>query len=82
MKETKEEKTEQKQNGNKTEKTLSGTDAEKGVWEKAADTIAGDNKLMGSVLKLVLSYVFFLSSLKNIFQLHYQVMHNDHQNLY
>ncbi|MBK7816086.1 MAG: hypothetical protein JNJ41_12025 [Bacteroidia bacterium] len=60
MKETKEEKTEQKQNGNKTEKTLSGTDAEKGVWEKAADTIAGDNKLMGSVLKLVLSPITLL----------------------
>ncbi|MDX2172807.1 MAG: hypothetical protein SFY56_06785 [Bacteroidota bacterium] len=60
MKETKEEKTEQKQNGNKTDKNLSGTDAEKGVWEKAADTIAGDNKLMGSVLKLVLSPITLL----------------------
>ncbi|MBK6836261.1 MAG: hypothetical protein IPG89_19175 [Bacteroidetes bacterium] len=56
----KKKKTEQKQNGNKTEKTLSGTDAEKGVWEKAADTIAGDNKLMGSVLKLVLSPITLL----------------------
>lgn len=60
MKETREEKTEPKQNGNKTEKTLSGTDAEKGVLEKAADTIAGDNKLMGSVLKLVLSPITLL----------------------
>ena len=60
MKETKEEKTEQKQTGNKTDKGLSGTDVEKGVWEKAADTIAGDNKLMGSVLKLVLSPITLL----------------------
>lgn len=60
MKETKEEKTEQKPNGNKTENSLSGTDAEKGVWEKAADTIARDNKLMGSVLKLVLSPITLL----------------------
>ena len=60
MKETGEEKTEQKQNGNKTEKTLSGTGTEKGVWEKAADTIAGDNKLMGSALKLVLSPITLL----------------------
>lgn len=60
MKEMKEEKTEQKQNGNKTNKSLSGTDAEKGVWEKAADTIAGDNKLIGSVLKLILSPITLL----------------------
>ncbi len=60
MKETKAEKTEQKQSENKTEKTLTGTDAEKGVWEKAADTIAGDNKLMGSVLKIVLSPITLL----------------------
>lgn len=37
-----------------------GTDAEKGVWEKAAETIAGDNKLMGTVLKLVLSPITLL----------------------
>lgn len=61
MKETKEEKTEQKQNGNKTENNLSGTDVEKGVWEKAAETIAGDNKLMGSVLKLILSPITLLA---------------------
>jgi hypothetical protein len=60
MKETKEEKTEQKQTGSKTDKGLSGTEAEKGVWEKAADTIAGDNKLMGSVLKLILSPITLL----------------------
>jgi len=60
MKETKEEKTEQKQSGNKTDKSLSGADAEKGVWEKAAETIAGDNKLMGTVLKLVLSPITLL----------------------
>lgn len=60
MKETKEEKTEQKQSTGKAEKTLLGSDAEKGVWEKAADTIAGDNKLMGTVLKLILSPVTLL----------------------
>jgi cell division protein FtsB len=60
MKETKEEKTEQKQSGNKTAKTLLGTDEEKGVWEKAAETIAGDNKLMGTVLKLILSPITLL----------------------
>jgi hypothetical protein len=60
MKETKEEKTEQKQSTGKTEKTLLGTDEEKGVWEKAADTIAGDNKLMGTVLKLILSPITLL----------------------
>ncbi len=36
-------------------KTLAGTEKEKTVWEKAAETIAGDNKLMESVLKIVLS---------------------------
>ena len=61
MKETKEEKTVQKQNGNKTENNLSGTDVEKGVWEKAAETIAGDNKLMGSVFKLILSPITLLA---------------------
>lgn len=61
MKETKEEKTEQKQNTNNIEKTLLGTDEEKGVWEKAADTIAGDNKLMGGVLKLVLSPITLMA---------------------
>lgn len=61
MKETKEEKTEQKQNSSKTDKTLLGTDAEKGVWGKAAETIAGDNKLMGSVLKLILSPITLLA---------------------
>jgi hypothetical protein len=60
MKETKEEKTEQKQNSSKTDKTLLGTDEEKGVWEKAAETIAGDNKLMGTVLKLILSPITLL----------------------
>ncbi|MFO0356644.1 MAG: hypothetical protein ACK50A_06780 [Sphingobacteriaceae bacterium] len=60
MKEEKEEKTEQKQNSSKTEKTLLGTDEEKGVWEKAAETIAGDNKLMGTVLKLILSPITLL----------------------
>lgn len=60
MKEAKEEKTEQKQSSGKTEKTLLGTDAEKGVWEKAAETIAGDNKLMGTVLKLILSPITLL----------------------
>ncbi|MBA2611172.1 MAG: hypothetical protein H0U95_04320 [Bacteroidetes bacterium] len=60
MKETKEEQTEQKQNTNKTEKTLLGTDTEKGVWEKAAETVAGDNKLMGTVLKLILSPITLL----------------------
>ncbi len=60
MKETKEEKTEQKQSGNNTDKSLSGTDAEKGVWEKAAETISGDNKLMGTVLKLILSPIMLL----------------------
>lgn len=63
MKETKEEKTEQKQSTGKTEKTLLGTDEEKGVWEKAADTIAGDNKLMGTVLKLILSPITLLVGL-------------------
>ena len=60
MKESKEEKTEQKQSGNKTEKDLSGTDEGKGVWEKAAETISGDNKLMGTVLKLILSPITLL----------------------
>ncbi len=60
MKETKEEKTEQKQKTNKTEKTLLGADEEKGVWEKAAETIAGDNKLMETVLKLILSPITLL----------------------
>jgi cell division protein FtsB len=60
MKETTEEKTEQKQSENKTAKTLLGTDEEKGVWEKAAETIAGDNKLMGTVLKLILSPITLL----------------------
>lgn len=60
MKETNEEKTEQKQSGNKTDKGFSGTDPEKGVWEKAAETIAGDNKLMGTVLKLILSPITLL----------------------
>lgn len=60
MKETKEEKTEQKQSTSKTDKTLLGTDEEKGVWEKAAETIAGDNKLMGTVLKLILSPITLL----------------------
>ena len=60
MKEEKEEKTEQKQNSSKTGKTLLGTDEEKGVWEKAAETIAGDNKLMGTVLKLILSPITLL----------------------
>jgi len=60
MKETKEEKTEQKQSTSKTGKTLLGTDEEKGVWEKAAETIAGDNKLMGTVLKLILSPITLL----------------------
>jgi len=59
MKETKEEKTEQ--NSSKTDKTLLGTDAEKGVLGKAAETIAGDNKLMGSVLKLILSPITLLA---------------------
>ncbi len=37
--------------------TLSGTGSEKepSVWEKAAETIAGDNKLMGVALKIILS---------------------------
>lgn len=56
----KEAKTEQKQNSTKTEKTLLGTEEEKGVWEKAAETIAGDNKLMGTVLKLILSPITLL----------------------
>ena len=63
MKEVKEEKTEQKQSTGKTEKTLLGKDEEKGVWEKAAETIAGDNKLMGSVLKLILSPITLLVGL-------------------
>ena len=60
VKETKEEKTEQKQSGNKTDKSLPGTEEEKGVWEKAAETIAGDNKLMGSILKLIISPITLL----------------------
>ena len=31
------------------------TEEEKSAWEKAAETIAGDNKLLASVLKMVLS---------------------------
>jgi cell division protein FtsB len=37
------------------DKSTAGTEKEKTVWEKAAETIAGDNKLMESVLKIVLS---------------------------
>lgn len=41
-------------------KSLSGTE-EKSAWEKAAETIAGDNKLMGTVLKLLLSPITLLA---------------------
>ncbi|MBA3664571.1 MAG: hypothetical protein H0W61_10230 [Bacteroidetes bacterium] len=39
---------------------LAGTDSEISAWAKAAETIAGDNKLMGVVLKILLSPVTLL----------------------
>ena len=44
-------------------KTDTGKAAEKPVWEKAAETIAGDNKLLESLLKLVLSPVALIGGL-------------------
>jgi hypothetical protein len=43
--------------------TLSGTGSEKepSVWEKAAETIAGDNKLMGVALKIILSPITLIA---------------------
>ncbi len=43
-------------------KTLSGTE-EKSAWEKAVETIAGDNKLMGVALKILLSPLTLLIGL-------------------
>ena len=37
------------------EKTFSGTEEKKSAWETGLETIAGDNKLLGTVLKVVLS---------------------------
>jgi cell division protein FtsB len=44
-------------------KNLSGAEqpAEQSVWEKAAETIAGDNKMLASVLKMLLSPLALLA---------------------
>ena len=44
-------------------KTDTGKAAEKSVWEKAAETIAGDNKLLESLLKVVLSPIALIGGL-------------------
>lgn len=42
------------------DKPLTGTDQEKSALEKAIETIAGDNKLMGTALKILLSPITLL----------------------
>jgi cell division protein FtsB len=69
MAETKDTTGERKEQGSDKQQTASNpkTDAakaaEKTVWEKAAETIAGDNKLMEGVLKVVLSPIALLGGL-------------------
>lgn len=43
------------------DKTLSGTEKEKSVLEKAAETISGDNKLIETALKILLSPITLLA---------------------
>ena len=45
-------------------KALSGTEDEEkqSMWEKAADTIAGDNKILASLLKMLLNPVVLITA--------------------
>jgi len=64
MSDTKENTTaEKKEQAAPKDKTTSAAqqEKEKSVWEKAAETIAGDNKLMETVLKIVLSPITLLA---------------------
>lgn len=48
------------QNETSSPKSLNGTE-QSSNWEKAAELIAGDNKLMGSLLKLIVSPIALLA---------------------
>ena len=68
----KQEKSQKQEKPEKQSKPLSGTE-ETSVLEKAVGTIAGDNKLMGSVLKAVLSPFSLLLAASALVYCYFQI---------